>query len=225
MLDLINELIDYEFDYSGETSLVDNAASFVKQKAKDKGIVATGGASSNNLLEEYARIYGKTKAHGALIKAVYKVKIDNVFRHKGNIPWFKDPSLCYLATDASISLGSAESDSYQAGSYQVNHLTQKTSSEFDITFIETARGDISRSYRACQNLAFNQDGTVNETMKYAFKITISLLDPKKPRNVAVEGSWLVGVKAASIEVSATSRSELVQVPVTFEKLRPLSFLS
>lgn len=221
MLDLVNELIDYEFNSSD--SLVESAFSYASNVAEKKG--AGINAGHGNLLQQYAELYGKVRAHRALIKAVYKVSIDNIYGHKGNIPWFKDKSLCYLATDASLSLGSHESDSFFAGSVQANHLTQQTSSEVDITFIETVRGDITKSYRACKRLAFNNDGTVNETKKYAFKLTISLLDPRNPRKVALEGSWLVGVKSASIEVSASSRSELVTVPVTFEKLRPLSFTS
>lgn len=222
MLDLVSELIDYDFTAGNdfrETAF--NLASNAAQKTNS----AVDSTASKNLLEEYARIYGRVKAHKALIKAVYRVKIENIFGHKGDIPWFKDQTLSYLATNAELSLGSNESESYQAGSYQANYLTQQTSSEMDITFIETAKGDISKSYKACRRLAFNNDGTMNETKSYAFKLTVALLNPNDPRRVAVQESWIVGVKSASIELSASSRSELVEIPVTFEKLRPLSFSS
>lgn len=222
MLDLVNELIDFDFsagdDFGGMAlNLVSHAA-----KKTSSNIDPT---VSSDLLEEYARIYGRVKAHHALIKAIYKVKIENIFGHKGDIPWFKDQTLCYLATDAELSLGSSESDSFYAGSIQANYLTQQISSEMDITFIETAKGDISKSFLACRRLAFNNDGTVNETKKYAFKLSVALLNPRNPQKIAVQGAWIVGVKSANIELSASSRSELVEIPVTFEKLRPLSFSS
>lgn len=222
MLDIINELIDYDFEVG--SSYKETAFNLASSAAK-KGSESLDLTVSENLLQEYARIYGKVKAHKALIKAVYKVKIENIFGHKGDIPWFKDQTLCYLATDAEISLGSNESESYQAGAYQANYLTQQTSSEMDITFIETEKGDISKSYKACRRLAFNNDGTMNETKNYAFKLSVALLNPRNPRKVAVQESWIVGVKSASIGLSASSRSELVEIPVTFEKLRPLSFSS
>ncbi|WP_296405019.1 hypothetical protein [Psychrobacter sp.] len=220
--DLFDNFVDSKNDEYSDISF-DTAMNFVSKSAKNKAGKVIDSKIATSLLHEYARVYGQVKGHKALLKAVYKVKIDNIFGHKGAIPWFKDTSLCYLATDTSISLGSAESDTYRVGSEQANYLSQKSSDDFDITFIETHKGDISKSFGMCFGLAFNPDGTVNEPMRYAFKITISILDPKNTNSVAVARSYIVGVKAANIDVSASSRSEIVQIPVTFQKLRPLSF--
>lgn len=172
------------------------------------------------------RLYGEMKAHDFLLQSMYLVKIENVYNLQGDIPWFRDKSLCYLVTDANFSFGSAEAETFYAGAMPAGCLTQQTGDDIDITFIETLRGDIFKSFRACYKLAFNDDGTVNEPRKYAFKLSMALIDHKntKRNSIAPVGmSWIVSVKAGQTEVSATGRSEVVKENITFQKIRPLLF--
>lgn len=179
---------------------------------------------NSQYMQSLQLLYGQAHAHEALLQCMYVVKIEDIFGNGPNIPWFKDKSLCYLVTEADLSLGSAESESFYAGAYQAGYLTQKTSDDMDMTFIETINGRITSSYIACRRLAFNKDGTVNEPRKYAFKLSVGLINPKHPDSEPlITSSWLVGVKSAKTEVSSAARSEIVKIPITFQKLRPLMF--
>lgn len=185
---------------------------------------AWSGRQRVGFIREMRKTYGELRAHEALLQCMYVVKIEDIFGNGANIPWFRDKSLCYLVTEADISLGSSESESFYAGAHQAGYLTQKSSDDMDMTFIETKNADISSSYRACHKLAFNDDGTVNEPRNYAFKLSIGLLSHHKPYGAPViERSWLVGVKSAKPEISSAARSEIVKIPITFQKLRPLMF--
>lgn len=193
------------------------AGSNVAERAKT-------GTTNSPYMQSLQLLYGELRAHQALLQCMYVVKIEDIFGNGPNIPWFKDKSLCYLVTEADISLGSGESESFHAGSHQASYLTQKSSDDMDMTFIETINGSITQSYIDCHKMAFNKDGTVNESKKYAFKLSAGLLNPKKPDSKPViMASWLVGVKSARLEVSSTGRSEIVKIPITFQKLRPLMF--
>ena len=175
-------------------------------------------------MQELKMLYGEMRAHEALLQCMYIVKIEDIFNNGPKIPWFTDKSLTYLVTDADLSLGSADSETFYAGAFQAGYLTQKTADDMDMTFIETINADISNSYRACHKLAFSDDGTMNEPKKYAFKLSVGLINHKKPNSKPViNRSWLVGVKSARLEVSSTGRSEIVKIPITFQKLRPLMF--
>ena len=187
---------------------------------------ATKPSYNSPWMQELKLLYGEMRAHEALLQCMYIVKIEDIFNNGPNIPWFTDKSLSYLVTDADLSLGSADSETFYAGAFQAGYLTQKTADDMDMTFIETINGSITQSYIACHKLAFPGDGTVNESKKYAFKLSVGLLNPKKPDSKPIiTASWLVGVKSARLEVSSTGRSEIVKIPITFQKLRPLMFQS
>ena len=175
-------------------------------------------------MQALKQMYGQVKAHDVLLQCMYMVKIEDVFGIGKNIPWFKDPSLCYLVTEADLSFGGSEAENFNVGALPAGHLTMKTGDEMDMTFIETANGDIFKSYKACQDLAFNKDGTVNEPRKYTFKISVALIDHKNPtKPPPISKSWLVSVKSGSAEVSSAGRSEIIKEPITFQKIRPLLF--
>lgn len=182
------------------------------------------GVSFTSPLQSLKKIYGKVKAHEVLLQCMYIVKIEDIFNNGPNIPWFKDPSLGYLVTDANISFGSSEAENYHAGALPAGYLTVKTDDDTDMTFIETGNGDIFKSYRACHELAFNKDGTVNEPRKYAFKLTVAMINHKHPdKPPPITRSWLVAVKSGSAEASSAGRSEIVKEQITFQKVRPLIF--
>lgn len=181
-------------------------------------------AYHNTRLKQLRMLYGEMRAHEALLQCMYEVKIEDIFNIGRGAPWFADKSLGYLVTEAELSLGSAEAESFYAGALQANYLTRKSEDEMDLTFIETIKGDIANSYRACHKLAFSDDGTVCEPKKYAFKLTVGLLNQKRPLDKPViSRSWLVGVKSGRATLSSSARSEIVKVDVTFQKLRPLFF--
>lgn len=184
----------------------------------------SAGVSFDSPLQSLKKIYGKVKAHDVLLQCMYIVRIENIFGIGAGIPWFKDESLGYLVTDADLSFGGSDAESYHAGALPAGYLTMKTGDEMDMTFIETIGGDIFNSYKACQELAFNKDGTVNEPRKYTFKITIALINHKQPEKPpAIMKSWLVAVKSGSAEISSAGRSEIVKAPITFQKIRPKLF--
>ncbi|WP_352309101.1 hypothetical protein [Psychrobacter sp. W2-37-MNA-CIBAN-0211] len=169
-------------------------------------------------------LYGEVRAHKALLQCMYSVTIEDVFNIGAGIPWFNNKSLGYLVTDSDLSLGSSESESFYAGALQSNYLTQKTADDMELTFIETANGDIFKSFRACYELAFNDDGTVNEPKNYAFKLSIGLIDHENPsKPPVVKRSWLVAAKSGRADISAAGRSEIVKHGITIQKLRPLMF--
>lgn len=171
-------------------------------------------------------LYGEVRAHKALLQCMYVVTIEDIFNIGASIPWFADKSLGYLVTDTDLSLGSSESESFYAGSMQSSYLTQKTADDMDLTFVETANGDIFKSFRACYELAFNSDGTVNEPKKYAFKLSVGLIDHNNlSKPPVVQRSWLVGAKSGRAEISSAGRSEVVKHAITVQKLRPLMFES
>jgi len=175
-------------------------------------------------MQRLKQLYGEVKVHEALLQCMYVVTIEDVFSIGSGIPWFADKSLSYLVTEADLSLGSSESEAFYAGALPANYLTKKTADDMDMTFIETVNGDIFKSFRACYELAFNEDGTVNEPRKYAFKLTIGLIDHKAPtKPPAVTRSWLVAAKSGRAEISSAGRSEIVKESITLQKLRPLMF--
>lgn len=177
-------------------------------------------------MQALKQVYGQVRAHDILLQCMYFVKIEDIFNIGANAPWFNDKSLTYLITDTDLSLGSSEAENFEAGSLPGANLIKKTADEMEMTFIETINGDISKSYKACQDLAFNEDGTVNEARSYTFKITAGLINHKNPNAPPpFVKSWLVSVKSGSVAVSATGRSEIVKIPITFQKIRPKMFES
>lgn len=188
---------------------------------------AASADNSNNAyspMQDLRIMYGKTKAHDVLLQCMYVVTIQDIYGIGNGIPWFNDESLSYLVTEADLSLGSAEAESFYAGALPASYLTQKNADDMDMTFIETSRGDIFKSFRACYDLAFNKDGTVSEPRKYSFKLTVGLINHKKPNDPpAITRSWIVAAKNGRTEAAATGRSEIVKESITFQKMRPLIF--
>lgn len=174
-------------------------------------------------MQALKKMYGEARVHDLLLQAVYFVKIENIFNHNVDAPWFEDESLCYLATEAELSLGTNESESFYVGAYQNNYITKKSSGETSVTFMETVNADIAKSFLACRRLAINKDGTVNEPKHYAFKLTVGFINPRSGNKTSLRKTWLVGALSCSTEASSAGRSEVVKHTVTFVKLRPLLF--
>lgn len=197
------------------------------QKELDKRVSAYAAPFSPVFsdLSAFRSVYGKVRPSDVLMQCMYQVEIENIFGIGGNAPWFKNKSLKYLVTEADISFGGSESENYSAGSFTANYMTQQTSDDIDLTFIETVNGDIFRSYQACRGLVFNNDGTVNEPKKYAFRLRVMLLNHKGGAGqiAPIAMTWLVAVKDGRTEVSSAGRSEVVKSTITFQKIMPMIF--
>lgn len=175
-------------------------------------------------IQDLRKVYGKVKAHKILLQCMYVVSFEDIYEIGAGIPWFEDYTLSYLATETDLSLGSADAESFHVGALPASYLTQKTADEMDMTFIETSTGAIFRSFRACYDLAFNKDGTVNVPRDYSFRLSIGLFDHNQPYAApVVKRSWIVAAKSGRAEASATGRSEVVKETITFQKIRPLIF--
>lgn len=173
------------------------------------------------LKQAYQRLYPL----GVMLQCNYGIYLTDVFKiGGGKIPWFLDSfPLSYLATDAEISLGSLEAESFYAGSHQMNYITQQSNDTMDVTFIETRDMTIAKSYEMCKHLATPKDGSVNEPKKYTFALTAVIFDNKRTLRVAQANfakRWLVSVKEANFSVSSAGRSEIIKVQITFQKIRP-----
>ena len=196
-----------------------------KEVDKKVGSLQPSLRASHTSLSTFKATYGKVRPRDVLMQCMYQVTIEDIFGVGKSVPWFKDKNLRYLVTEADISFGGSESESYQAGAYIANYMTQQTADDMDLTFIETISGDIFNSYRACRSLIFNDDGTVNEPKKYVFKLSIALLNHKGGggKGAPIGMSWLVAVKDGRTEVSSAGRSEIVKSTITFQKMMPMLF--
>lgn len=207
---IFNNLVASTSQGNGFSSLVETATSAVGQ--------------AYSPMQDLKKMYGQARALGVLLQCMYIVTIDDIYGIGHGIPWFTDKTLSFLVTEADLSLGSAEAESFYAGALPASLLTQKNADDMELTFIETSRGDVFKSFRACYNLAFNADGTVNEPRKYSFKLTVGLFNHEKPKDPpAVTRSWIVAAKSGRTEASASARSEIVKESITFQKVRPLFF--
>lgn len=176
------------------------------------------GLSASEAMRHYRTLY----SYGAILSCSYGVFLEDIFGIGEGIKWFEKPFLLsWLATDVDMSLGSLESESYQAGSHQMNYINQQSVNEMQVTFIETKNGDIAKSYEACKKLATPKDGTVNEPAKYAFALSVKLFGGRRDiKNPTLDKRYIVGVKDATISLQSTARGEIVKVQITFVKLAP-----
>lgn len=222
------------------TGLLNFGAMNVAQTDSGFGAVATPDTTNKDLHKQWFGLTGGAKQayaqyknlyanYGAILQCQYAVYLNNPLGIGKNIPWFNpDFKLSWLATEVDMSLGSFESDHFNAGGFQLAYITGMSSGSIDVTFIETRQGHIANSYNACKKLIVNADGTVNEPAKYAFELDIHLLGHNQRLNP--NGNYksdpifatkhMVCVKEASISLSSTGRSEIAKVVVTFEKIAP-----
>lgn len=206
------------FTNNKQLSELDNKINLINRTLN---IQSAGALSLSELRQAYQRLYPL----GTILQCNYAVYLTDIYGiGKGQIPWFLDSfPLSWLASDVDISVGSAESESFYAGSHQINYLTQQSNDTMDVTFIDTKNMDIANSFEMCRKLAFPKDGTVNEPIKYSFALTAVIFDKKRTLRVnqAVFGKkWLVAVKEANINLSSGGRSEIIKTQVTFQKMRP-----
>lgn len=182
-------------------------------------------------LPELRKAYQNLYPLGTILQCNYAVYLTNIYKiGKGQqITWFLDNfPLSWLASDVDISVGSVESESFHAGSHQINYLTQQSSDTIDVTFIETKNMDIANSFEMCRKLAMPTDGTVNEPRKYCFALTAIIFDKKRSLRMnqsAFGKKWIVSVKEANISLSSGGRSEIIKTQVTFQKIRPFELFA
>lgn len=223
---VINDLVQASNDYfadetanTNKTTEVTDYGIITRATPKLTGVPTHFGLTAAEAMRVYRTLY----SYGSLLACSYGVFLEDVFNiGKGRIKWFEPPFLLsWLASDVELSLGSMETDSYKAGSYQMNYVTEQSSDTMSVTFIETKNADIIKSYEACKKLATPKDGTVNEPAKYAFKLTVMLFNERRNlKNPVHKKNFIVGVKEASVSLQSSGRDEIVKVQVTFSKLAP-----
>lgn len=163
------------------------------------------------------RAYQELHALGTMLQCQYAIELQNIYHIASNASWFGgDFPLAWLATDVELTNGSSENESFYAGAWQLHHFTQHSLESIEVTFIETAGGDIAKSAGVCQGLAYRADGTMTEPKHYTFKLTIKLLGKQK----SVPKDYLVAVKSFSTSLSSSGRSEVAKTQVTFQVIAP-----
>lgn len=171
------------------------------------------GISAVEANKHYQRLHGL----GTLLQCQYAIELQNIYHIASNASWFGgDFPLAWLATDVELTNGSSENESFYAGAWQLHHFTQHSLESIEVTFIETAGGDIAKSAGVCQGLAYRADGTMTEPKHYTFKLTIKLLGKQK----SAPKDYLVAVKSFSTSLSSSGRSEVAKTQVTFQVIAP-----
>lgn len=128
--------------------------------------------------------------------------------------------LPWLATECSLSVLDAQSDSVQAGHYQQNFITGNNSSEVQVTFLETKGAAILNAAQEIKAVMFASDGTQGLPAEYMMRLKISLF-PRDDRSGEVfSEEWLVALQAASVDLAAQNKDAL-EVPLTFLKMYPM----
>ena len=126
----------------------------------------------------------------------------------------------FLASSCSLSILDAQTDSIQAGHYQLNHITSNSTGDVTITFLETKTGDILRFAQQLKAAMFNRNGTQSTPYQYLMKLNISLF-PRHTRTVQyINQPFVVALQAASVELAAQNKDPL-EVPLTFIKMFPM----
>lgn len=209
--------------FNSKLDLVARTAGKMAARTERSQANAYFGLSARDAKAAYQKLY----SHGAILSCNYAVQLIDVYKIGRGIPWFAGEfPMSWLATDVDVSLGGMESESFYAGSYQCNYMTQQTADTIDVTFIETRNAAISHSYDLCQSLIFPADGSVNEPKKYTFALAVGVFDTVRKANLSTavwDTAYLVAVKDGSFNLTSTGRSEIIKVQVTFQKIRPYKF--
>lgn len=128
-------------------------------------------------------------------------------------------TLAWRAMDCTLPIINAEVDSVKVGHYQYQYLTGNQRPEINITFLETAQGDILNSAIEMSELMFPSNGTLIEPSKYAFWLEV-ILFPKENRGFErVFQKYLCQLQTANAELAARETTAL-EVPLTFTQLPP-----
>lgn len=130
-----------------------------------------------------------------------------------------DNALAWRAMDCTLPLVNAEVDSIKVGHYQHPFLTGNQRPDINITFLETAEGDILNSAIQISELMFPSDGTLIEPSKYAFWLQVVLFPRNARGSERVAMEYLCQLQTANAELSTRDIGAL-EVPLTFAQLPP-----
>lgn len=128
------------------------------------------------------------------------------------VPW--------LATQTSLPILNANTDSIQAGHFQQNYVTGNESGELSISFLDTREAHILRSARMIKDIMFRKDGTQSLPADYMMWLTISLFDRADRRRLPFKQTYLVALQTANAELSADSQDPMI-LPLSFIKMYPM----
>lgn len=176
------------------------------------------GTSARKMASIAQELYGL----GTLCKANYIVTLEPYHQDSqiAELDIFDFDNLTWLATSCSMSLMNAQTGQIQVGHHQINHVESHSSSEMDITFIETKDARIAQFVQAVKKIMFNSDGTQNVPYHYLMRLSIGLF-PRDTRSEVVSESYIVALQASSVELSASESSSIVEIPLTFTKMFPM----
>lgn len=129
-------------------------------------------------------------------------------------------ALPWLATSVNFGLLDAQADSIQAGAYQINYITGNSSSEVQVTFLETANADIIRMAKAIKRAMFHRDGTQGLPFDYLLEMRVALFDRRDRNTQPAEFNWIVALTGGQLDFSGADRDPL-QISLTFTKMYPV----
>ena len=190
---------------------------------------STWGYWSGMTAAELAVIATDLYATGTLSSAQYIVALEPLNHDSivGSLELFEDDmqkKLPFLATSTTMSVLDAQTDSVQAGHYQLNHITSNSTGDVTINFMETKGGHVLKFAKDLKEIMFNNNGTQELPYEYLMRLTIGLF-PRHNRDstaVAINTSqtYCVALQAASVELAAQNKDPL-EVPLTFIKMFPM----
>lgn len=129
-------------------------------------------------------------------------------------------ALPWLATSVDFGLLDAQADSVQAGVHQLNYITGNSSSEVQVTFLETANADVIRMVKAIKQAMFHRDGTQGLPFDYLLEMRVALFDRQNRNTRPAEFNWIVALTGGQLDFSGADRDPL-QIPLTFTKMYPV----
>lgn len=128
--------------------------------------------------------------------------------------------LPWLATETSLSVLNATTDSVQVGHFQQNIMTGTESGEIAISFLETKQAHILKSAQIIKKIMFHADGTQGLPAEYMMWLRVVLFDRSNRTRTPFGQTYLVALQAASVDLAASSVAPMI-VPLTFVKMYPM----
>jgi hypothetical protein len=178
-------------------------------KAAYKQVYALGTLSKAHYVVELSPVNPSPISAGGVLGSVLALQPDGL---GWALPW--------LATSVNFGLLDAQNDSVQIGAHQQNYITGNSSSEVQVTFLETANGDIIRMVQAIKRAMFKRDGTQGLPYDYLLNMRIYLFDRNNKKTKPADFNWIVALTSSSLDLSGSDRDPL-QLQLGFQKMYPM----
>ncbi|MCG2572075.1 hypothetical protein LVY74_00685 [Acinetobacter sp. ME22] len=188
-----------------------------------------GGYWAGMEVQKARSIYEELYQLGTLSSAQFGIELEPLFSDHSlgdDVPLLKmnssDPYyIPYLAQNVDASIIDAETDSIKVGTFQLNQITGNTSTEVQVTFLETKDARILNSAIQIKDAMFSDDGTQSPPSDYLLKMTVYSFQ-RDHRNIRpFEQSYVVALQSASVPFEASNQNGVLIVPLTFIKMFPM----